>query len=149
MTRHRPTSFRRWATALSVSCPLVLVACGDSSTATGQDVTAPPNSVASTTAPAESTTAPTADLSAFCAELEALDGERPATYVGSAEHVADVERLAQVAPAVVADRIETYRAFLAGGSVDAFDPDSQLTESWPADVQGAISEIVAFADSAC
>ncbi|MEM9517355.1 MAG: hypothetical protein AAGA42_21080 [Actinomycetota bacterium] len=97
----------------------------------------------------ESSTAETT-LESFCSEFLALQGERPASYVGSPEHVADIERLSSVAPADVAPSLATFLDFVASGAVDAAaDPDSTLTENWPPNVQTAIADIQSFGAESC
>jgi hypothetical protein len=102
-----------------------------------------------TTAPIDDSTAPVDDAAAFCAVAAELEGERPEAHVGSAEHVADAEALAAVAPAAVADQAIAYRDFLAGGGVDPEDPDSRLTANWPADIQTAVQELTDFVAATC
>lgn len=89
------------------------------------------------------------DLAAFCGEMGRLAGERPAEYVGSAEHVDDIERLDDVAPSEIRVDVETYREFIASGAVNADDPDSQLSENWPSEVQDAVSRIRAYEATNC
>lgn len=92
---------------------------------------------------------PPENLSAFCARAASLAGERPEAYVGSAEHVRDVEGLAAVAPAEIRAELEVFRGFLAGGGVDPANPDSNLTENWPAQVQAAMSKVKEYIAAHC
>lgn len=121
--------------------PLLLVAavaCGDD----GSD--------AATTSPETDPAATNDDdLGAFCDEIERLGGERPEAYVGSAEHVEDIGALLAVSSAEIRGDVETFRDFLASGGVDPDDPDTNLTENFPAEVQGAISRVVAYGDEHC
>jgi hypothetical protein len=39
--------------------------------------------------------------------------------------------------------------FLAEGGVDPADPDSNLTENWPADVQAAVAELTDYISTHC
>lgn len=106
----------------------------------------------STTSPETAVSTPDNSIATnaeYCAEVQGLSGERPATYVGSDEQLADIERLAAVAPAAVTDWIETYRRFLASGAVDPTKPDTQMTENWPADVQQAIASITSYNGQHC
>lgn len=131
--------------------------CGgdDAATSPAQTVTTDP--IASTAAVASMTSAasePTSTVTAasvrvYCERAALLDGERPEAYVGSVQHRADVDGLLAVAPEPVASALRTFAAFLASGAIDSADPDSNLTENWPADVQAAIGAIVAFNDATC
>jgi hypothetical protein len=89
------------------------------------------------------------NLSAFCTRAAALAGERPEAYVGSAEHVRDVEGLAAVAPVEIRAEIGVLRDFLANGGVDPANPDSNLTENWPARIQAAVSKITDYIAAHC
>jgi hypothetical protein len=88
-------------------------------------------------------------LSAFCARAASLAGERPEAYVGSAEHVRDVEGLAAVAPVEIRPELEILRDFLADGGVDPANPDSNLTENWPARIQAAVSKVTEYIAAHC
>jgi hypothetical protein len=135
-----------------------LAGCSDdeptASTASSTTVTtdAQPDTTAlvdDTTALVDDTAALVDDTVAFCAVAAELEGERPEAYVGSAEHVADAEALAAVAPAAVVDHAIAYRDFLAGGGVDPGDPDSRQTTSWPAGIQTAVQELTDFVAATC
>ena len=89
------------------------------------------------------------NLSAFCARAARLAGERPEAYVGSAQHLRDVEGLVAVAPDEIRPQLETLRRFLAGGGVDPADPDSNLTENWPADVRAAVNAVADYIAGQC
>lgn len=89
------------------------------------------------------------DVAAFCAEMSRLGGERPEAYVGSSEHVEDVEALGAVAPSRIRSDVEVYRAFLASGAAASDDPDSNLTENWPSAVQDAVARIMVYEDETC
>lgn len=86
----------------------------------------------------------------FCQQVAQLDGERPSSYVGSAEHAADIQALANVAPTAVVADVERYQEYLTSGAIDSLaDPDSNEFEYWPADVQSAVLGIQDFAASNC
>ena len=86
----------------------------------------------------------------FCSMFASLQGEVPEEYVGSADHVTDIEALLAVAPTDVASEIDEYRAFLASGVVDAsIDPESTQFDNWPSEIQAAILDVQAFANDAC
>ncbi len=95
-----------------------------------------------------------ADLSvappaAYCAQAQAMEGERPEAYAGSAEQLADVTVLRALAPAQVAAQLDVFIDYLESGAIDASDPDSNLIESFPADVQAALNEIYSFNEANC
>ena len=91
----------------------------------------------------------TVDFSTYCELVAALEGERPEAYVGSAEHQADTEGLIEVAPEAVMEPLQTFAAFLSSGAIVPDDPESNVVENWPPEVQTAIGEIAAFNDSTC
>lgn len=88
-------------------------------------------------------------VDAFCAEMTRLSGERPERYVGSPEHIEDIEALRAVAPGELRSELDIYKDFLASGAVDPEDPDSNLTENWPPGVQAAIARIISFEEAHC
>jgi hypothetical protein len=98
----------------------------------------------------ESTISDAASAEAFCMEYASLQGERPESYVGSPEQVADADGLLAVAPAAVAADLAALRDYLASGAIDSdADPDSNLIENWPDDVQTAIANTEAFVAENC
>ena len=89
-------------------------------------------------------------MEAFCIEYASLQVERPESYVGSPEQVADADGLLAVAPASVAADLAALRDYLASGAIDSdADPDSNLIENWPDDVQTAIANTEAFVAESC
>ncbi len=101
-------------------------------------------------APSESTSSGTASVEAFCAEYATLQGERPESYVGSAEHRADIEGLLAVSPSEVAGNVATFGDYVASGAINSeADPNSNLAENWPTDVQAAIANIQSYATENC
>ena len=89
------------------------------------------------------------DLRAFCARAASLAGEHPEAYVGSPEHLRDVEGLAAVAPPEIRTQLETFRNFLASDFVDPVDPDFNLPERWPPHVQAAIKDLTDYIAAHC
>jgi hypothetical protein len=131
----RPSPTRVALLALTALVALAVSACGDDGgSPEASDGTAPP--------------AEERD-EAFCAEMERLQVEQPEEYVGSPEHLEDIEGLLEVSPAEVRDDVETYRDFIAAGGVDPEDPDSNLTENWPPEVQEAVSAVVDYSSERC
>ncbi len=115
--------------------------------------TARPDAATPTTASTTADTSPvssvTVDFSAYCERVAALEGERPEAYVGSAEHRADADSLIGVAPEAVMEPLQTLAAFLSSGAIVPDDPESNVVENWPPEVQTAIGEIAAFNDATC
>lgn len=85
----------------------------------------------------------------YCAQVQALEGERPAAYVGSAEQLADFTALRAAAPPQLAEQLDVFIAYLESGAIHDGDPDSNLIENFPADVQAAITEISSFNEANC
>jgi hypothetical protein len=103
-----------------------------------------------TTGSSESTDSGSASVAAFCVEYASLQGERPESYVGSPEHVAAIEGLLAVAPDSVVADVATFRDYLSSGAIDSdADPESNLTENWPDEVQTAIASTQTFAAENC
>ena len=90
-----------------------------------------------------------ASVEGFCAELALLDGERPESYVGSDEHISDVERLLAASPPEIQSEVERFRDFLASGAVSADAPDSNLHDNWPTEVQAAVTAIADYRAGNC
>lgn len=144
VTRRR--GLRTWL--LTVGLTVTTAACG------GDAVSEPANTDGTVTTtdvemPATTSRGSATDLAAYCELMDEVSGERPSSYVGSAQHLADVERVASAAPAAVGDPIETYRAFLASGAVDPSASETQQTENWPAEIQDAIGSIQGFNADNC
>jgi hypothetical protein len=89
-------------------------------------------------------------MEAFCAEYASLQERQPASYVGSSEHLADIDGLLAVAPVSATSDLATFRDYLSSGVIDSdANPDSNLTENWPSEVQSAIASTQAFAAENC
>lgn len=129
---------------LIVAVALVVTSCSDA--ATSDEGT---NAVAENSAVAADDSLST-EPDSFCVQYLSLQGEVPESYVGSDEHLADIESLQSVAPEAIVDELTTFRDYIGSGAVDSTnDPDSNLVENWPVDVVAATTEIVAFGDSTC
>jgi len=93
---------------------------------------------------------PTASLDEFCEQYELPQGERPESYVGSQEQIEDIENLRTVALDAVSKDLSTFSDYLSSGAIDSqADPDSNLIENWPEDVQTAVEKIQAFGTETC
>lgn len=102
------------------------------------------------TGSSESTAPGSASVEAFCAEYESLRGERPESYVGSPEHVADADGLLAVAPGSIAADVATLRDYLSSGAIDSeADPESNLIGNWPDEVQTAVASTETFVAENC
>lgn len=114
----------------------------------GQQIAA--NDPAPETGSDESADSGTASIKSFCLEYASLQGEQPESYVGSSEHLADIDGLLVVAPDSVTGDLTTFRDYIASGAIDsARDPESNLTENWPDEVRSAATNTQAFAEKNC
>ncbi len=151
----RPTGARRFlvaglAVAAVVAGAVVWAARDDGATDVSTTDT-PETVVGNPTVPTSSTAVSTvADNGVFCAlALDLVATAMPESYIGSAEHLADIESMQRIAPAELAPEFATYATFIASGAVDPADPESNVTENWPPGVQQAISEITTFISANC
>lgn len=131
----------RSAAAVLASAVLLLAACSDDADTDAAGSTTP-------TTAATDLAADGLEASAFCDEAPDLSAEVPESYVGSAEHVDDFRRLREVAPAALGDDLDLIiRHF--DEAVDPADPDSQLMENFPDEVNEATGRVMAFIDENC
>jgi len=91
-------------------------------------------------------TSATADVTKFCSEVS---GERPESYVGSPQHLADIAHALSIAPPEIRPQLQAYQSFLTSGGIDPNSPDSKLTSNWPPAVQTAVTEIQSYVTSNC
>lgn len=133
---------------VAVALVLVMASCGGSESSPDSATIEQVDAGTSTTIiepavdePVSTTTVKGA--SEFCAEFNALgDSEVPESYVGSPAHLADVETLQAAAPDELVDEFKTFRDFIASGVIDTeSDPESNLSDEWPSEVQEAIETI--------
>lgn len=93
---------------------------------------------------------PTVDLNGFCEDYLSRQGEVPERYVGSLQHLADIESLRDVAPESIVNELTTFRDYIASGAIDSVNnPESNLIDNWPADIVAATTAIAEFGDSNC
>lgn len=86
----------------------------------------------------------------FCDVMAGLAGERPESYVGSAEQISDIVELLAASPDAIEGDVRRFLAFVESGFIDsANDPTSNETANWPADVQESIADIQAYAAETC
>ncbi len=128
---------RSWKNLLLVMSALALGILPLSS-CSGSDDSAEPSAP-----PAETAETDTAD---FCAAFLASQGEVEESYVGSQQHIDDVQAMADAAPPAVKSNLIFYRDYLAS---DEFDPEANVIDDFPPNVQTAISEIASFGDENC
>lgn len=134
------------ALIVTVGC-LLVSACSSEEPGAGAEESDPD---AATSAPqADAVPDDRAGSSEFCVAAISLEGERPETYVGSGQHIADVTRLAALAPEAISGQATAYRDFLDEGGVDRDDPESNVVANWPADIQAAVAEVREFIDGNC
>jgi len=139
----RPATLRAaLRAAVAVGLVLVGVACGGSEEADDQ--------AAAGGAPSTSTTsaAPPADRSAFCELLADTSGEVDESYLGSAEHRVQLDRLVAAAPDEVRPDVERFRDHVRE-FVNPAVPGSADMERYPDDVQAAVGRIAEYRAQQC
>ena len=163
---HRPRHALRYAAAVVVataaaSIAVVLVRSGGATRHQISPVAPSVTTVPSTTVPstaAPTTAAPTSaapatsvvvSLDAFCVDLAPRDIERPESYIGSAEQIADIDGLIALAPADVSEDLATLRIYLASGAITAADPESNVIVNWPPEVQAAVMAVADYRTTNC
>lgn len=131
----------RFAVVVLALAALLLTACSDDADTEGADITTPATAVTDMEADGP-------EASTFCDEAPDLSAEVPESYVGSAEHVDDFRRLREVAPDALGDDLDVIvRHF--DEAVDPADPDSQLMESFPDEVNEATGRVMTFIEETC
>jgi hypothetical protein len=129
---------RKAAVALVVGIGLVILgSCGSNATTSGEG-----DLVGATTA------SDGASEGRFCAVFGTTASEVPESYVGSPEHLAAIDRLLDASPPAVAGDVETFRTYVASGSITD-DPASKDNENFPPEVRRAIDDIRSYAASTC
>ena len=121
---------------------LVPGSCGSSGSPSGEGAAVP------TTAAPATTAAPGDSEATFCAVYATLPTDTPESYVGSAEHLADIERLLDASPPEIAGQVESFRIYVASGNITA-DPASKDTANFPPLVRQDVEGIRAYAASNC
>jgi hypothetical protein len=130
---------RKPAVALMMGLGLLLLgSCGSGSSPSGE------GAVVVTTAAAPAG----AYAATFCTVFATLPTDTPESYVGSSEHLADVERLLAASPSAIAPQVESFRVFVASGAITS-DPASKDTANFPPSVRQAIDDIRAYASANC
>jgi hypothetical protein len=86
--------------------------------------------------------------SRYCEVYLDLPIDTPEAYVGSAEHVAELDRLIAAAPPSLTPALQTLRVHVASGAITS-DPDTKLTENWPSEVRAAIEQVQDSSESGC
>jgi hypothetical protein len=80
-----------------------------------------------------------AEASAFCKEYGLRPSLVPESYVGSPQHVAQLRRLAQVAPASLKAALSSLIAYMA--HLDHGNPNANVITNMPSNIQAAIAQI--------
>lgn len=83
------------------------------------------------------------DFAEFCENAPGPGEEVPQEYVGSDEHVADLRALRDQAPEEVVDDLDLIIGYFED-SVDPSDPESQMSDTFPDEVDDATGRMVAF-----
>jgi hypothetical protein len=123
---------------------VVLVACGAAGLGGCSS-----GSASSDGAPATTTTTPGSPSAAdFCAVYASVPADAPESYVGSAQHLADIERLVAVAPNEIAGQLESFRIFVASGGITD-DPASKDTANFPPLIRADVETILVYVDANC
>ena len=120
---------------------LLVAACGDG--AGDGEATAAAGSSSTTT-----TAAQTAGASRFCQLLAEGDGEVEESYLGSAEHRAQLDRLVADAPEEMRPDVERFRDHVRE-FVDPAVPGSADMARYPDDVRAAIGRIADYREQRC
>ena len=84
----------------------------------------------------------------YCEVYLDLPIDTPEAYVGSADHLADLDRLIATAPPSLTPALQTLRAHVASGAITS-DPDTNLTENWPSEVRAAAERVQDSSESGC
>lgn len=88
------------------------------------------------------------DRQAFCDAVHARD-DVPESYVGSPEHVRDLDDVLAVAPDDIRPDVQTFRDFLAEGGISPDDPESNLVENFPPEVREATEAVRTYTEEHC
>lgn len=86
--------------------------------------------------------------SPFCQLARSVAGEQPESYVGSREHLADLDALAGSAPPALLPDLVRLRSYVAA-NVSPQRPDSQLIENWPEEVRAAAERLRLLVSKTC
>ncbi len=122
-----------------------LAACGADDSTVRADTADQPDP----TGPAGSADQPdSADLTDFCAHAPDADDEVSAEYVGSTDHVDDMQELADAAPAELGGEFDLIVRYF-DDAVDPAEPESQMVENFPDEVNAAVDRVVEFIDQNC
>ena len=136
MTVRRPT-----IAAALLGAALLVSSCGDG-----------PGDREATAAAGSSSVSTTAALAAggspFCQLLAESDGEVEESYLGSAQHRAQLDRLAAAAPDEVRSDVERFRDHVRE-FVDPAVPGSADMARYPDDVRAAIGRIADYQEQRC
>lgn len=129
-------------TLAALAVTLLLNACSD------DDADSNAAGTADTTTETAAPQGDAAAAAAFCDEAPDPSAEVAESYVGSAEHVDDLQRLRGVSPDELLDDLDAIISHFKDG-VDPADPDSQLMENFPDEVNEATRRVVAFTEEHC
>lgn len=86
----------------------------------------------------------------FCHWFGQLGSDVAEHYIGSTQHVTEIETLLALAPDELRVDLGTYLDFLRSGAIDpATDPESTTVGNWPPEVQVAIANIQRRTNEIC
>ena len=120
-----------------------------SSSATPTPKPAPAPADTSVLAPPSTAAVDPVSVVQLCRALSILDVQVPESYVGSSRHIADLDSLIAIASGRVRDDLVVVRTYIASGVVTAADPQSNVIDNWPADVQASVAAIRQFRTARC
>lgn len=96
---------------------------------------------------------PTGSVSAvddFCEKFRSVPTDTSESYVGSQEHLDDVQGLLDASPSELKTDLTAFRDFVASGEIDSVtDPASIQFDNWPVDVRDAVDRIQEFGAATC
>lgn len=140
--RRRATLRAALRATVALGLVLLAVACGRSEEGEEQAAAGDAPSTSTTSAP------PAADRGAFCELLVDTAGEVDESYLGSAEHRAQLDGLVAAAPDEVRPDVDRFRDHVRE-FVDPAVPGSADMERYPGDVQAAVGRIAEYRAQRC
>lgn len=137
-------------TLAALAATLLLAGCGgdDADTNAAGTTSTTTEATADTTTETTTLDADVTEVAAFCDEVGDPSAEVAESYVGSEEHVEDLQRLRDVSPDELVDDLDAIISYFED-EVDPADPDSQLIENFPDEVVEATGRVTAFTEENC
>ncbi len=91
---------------------------------------------------------PSVNYPAFCRQAPKPGDDKGQAYVGSEQHVADLDALVTAAPGAVHDDLVRLRNYVKA-NVKPTRPESQSAENWPSDVRSSADRVKQFIADNC